>query len=259
MKILTLDDLQQRVPAAFADSPADRVSSRYSFIPTMKIVDEVQEHGWFPVAAFQSHKVEAKGHSTHKITFRRSNEAVRVGDVIPQIELINNHMGLHRFRFDSGLFRLACSNGLVVSMNLGNSRIEKIHIDKASVEVFQALTDAINRAELAAQTIPKWQAVELNFVEKQEFAKRAVLIRNNDNVCWSNHFDAHVFLQPRRDVDRPDNLWTVFNRVQENVIKGGVQGVSRTLKPITQIKEVQRINHQLWQLAAEFGALHGVN
>jgi len=51
----------------------------------------------------------------------------------------------------------------------------------------------------------------------------------------------------------------VFNVVQENVMKGGVRGAVRETKPINQVAEIQRINQGLWQLATDYGKLHGVN
>ncbi|MBN3807442.1 DUF945 domain-containing protein, partial [Paraburkholderia sp. Ac-20336] len=61
-------------------------------------------------------------------------------------------------------------------------------------------------------------------------------------------------LAPRRFEDRRDDLWTVFNRVQENLTKGGLHGRSRTgramsTRPITGIDENVKLNRALWMLA----------
>ncbi len=259
MTNLTLHDLHQMVPAAFATEPASNVSDRYSFIPSEPIIDEVMSRGWLPVEARQSHRVDDKLHATHMITFRQPNCEIEVGGVLPQLTMFNNHAAAKMFKFLGGFFRLVCSNGLIIGTGIAESRIIRIHKDGAEVDIEAAFTEAVGRLDDALQFVYKWQQVPLNFVEQNDFAAKAVLVRNHDDVCWSRHFDAHEFLTRRRDVDKSNDLWTVFNVVQENIMKGGVQGASRTTKPITQVAEIQRINQGLWQLAQDYGTLHGVN
>ncbi len=259
MQTLTIENLRTMVPAAFAAEPADRVSDRYSFIPSEPIINEVMSRGWMPTEARQSNKVADKRHATHMITFRKPEATIQVGDLLPQISLVNNHAAGKRFKFLSGFFRLVCSNGLIISAGIAESNINRVHIDGAQVDIDLVLTEAIGRFDEALTNVQRWQNVNLNFVQQQEFASAGVLIRNNNDPYWSRHFDAHEFLTRRRDGDKSNDLWTVFNVVQENILKGGVQGAVRTTKPITQVREIQRINESLWQLATDYGNLHGVN
>jgi Domain of unknown function (DUF932) len=260
MKILTEDELQRIVPAAFAEEPADHVSDRYSFISTRNVIDRLVDTGWYPVEASQSSRVHDTIHATHMVKFRKPDTRIQIGGVSPEICLFNNHMALRRISMRAGFYKWACSNGLVVSVpGTVDERIDKIHIDNAAFNFEKAFTAAANRLQTATAYIERWMEIPLNFIEQQDFAAKAVLIRNHDDPVWSKHFDAHEFLNRRRPEDRGQDLWTVFNVVQENIMKGGVQGAVRTTKPITQVAEVQRINEGLWQLATEYGTLHGVN
>ena len=61
-------------------------------------------------------------------------------------------------------------------------------------------------------------------------------------------------LQPRRIEDTSKDLWTTFNVVQENIIKGGMytrgsDGRSRRARAIKSVNEDQRLNKALWILA----------
>ena len=61
-------------------------------------------------------------------------------------------------------------------------------------------------------------------------------------------------LECRRADDTNDNLWTVFNRVQENLITGGIhsinaKGRATKTRPIRAIREDVRVNAALWQHA----------
>ncbi len=108
-------------------------------------------------------------------------------------------------------------------------------------------------------TIHQWRGIHLKNLQQADFARQAIVIRNQGNEHWSSYFDPHNFLERRRPTDKSDDLWTVFNVVQENIMRGGVTGAVRTTKPITQVAEVQRINQELWQLTTEYGTLHGKN
>lgn len=260
MKILTIDELQRDVPAAFALEPADHVSDRYSFISTERVIDQLAERDWFPIRASQSRKTQDQRHTTHQVTFRKLNTEIQLGGVCPEIHLFNNHAALKRAIMRAGFYKWACSNGLVVAVpGTVDVRFSYIHIDNAAFNFDQSFEAALIQIGTAADQIEDWMQVPLNFVEQNEFAAKAVLLRNHDDPVWSKHFDAHEFLNRRRPEDRGADLWTVFNVVQENIMKGGVQGAVRTTKPITQVAEVQRINEGLWQLATEYGKLHGIN
>lgn len=58
----------------------------------------------------------------------------------------------------------------------------------------------------------------------------------------------------RRADDAKDDLWSVFNRIQENVLRGGLSRRSPTgrlvrSRRITSIREDVRLNGALWDLA----------
>ena len=72
-------------------------------------------------------------------------------------------------------------------------------------------------------------------------------------------------LRPRRPEDASSDLWTTFNRVQENVIAGGLSAVQRdangrrvrrvSTRRINGIDQDVRLNRALWELAAKMAAL----
>lgn len=261
MNTLTLDDLHELVPAAFAEEPAlDRVSGRYSFIPTTNLIERLRQTGWFPVSARQSHRAADVRHTTHMITFRQPNPEITIGGAAAQVILTNNHMGLRRATLLAGFIKWACSNGLMVSAGVAETKANKIHIDNANLDFEQAFETAMYQLDTAVAQIAAWQKTELNFVQELDFASKAVLMKNNNDPVWSKHFDAREFLTRRRPEDRGHDLWSVFNVVQENMLQGGVMGVSRITRPITQVAETMRINQGLWNLTnAYHGELHGNN
>ncbi|EPT4935903.1 DUF932 domain-containing protein, partial [Escherichia coli] len=64
-------------------------------------------------------------------------------------------------------------------------------------------------------------------------------------------------ITPRRLEDKQNDLWTTWQRVQENMIKGGLSGRSASGKNtrtrgITGIDGDIRINKALWMIAEQF-------
>ena len=71
-------------------------------------------------------------------------------------------------------------------------------------------------------------------------------------------------MRPRRTADTGTDLWTVFNRVQENVIKGGLYGFTkdaigrpqrRRTREVKGIDQNDTLNRALWRLSMEMAKL----
>ena len=69
-------------------------------------------------------------------------------------------------------------------------------------------------------------------------------------------------LMPRRVDDRGSDLWSTFNRIQENLVKGGLNGRNtrgrrQSTRPVQGIDQNVRLNRALWMLAEEMRKLKG--
>ena len=90
--------------------------------------------------------------------------------------------------------------------------------------------------------------------ERLAFAGRALALRFPE--LEQAGMQPSQLLGCRRTEDAPDTLWSVFNRVQENLLGGGLVRrtptgrLSRTRR-ITSIREDVRLNGRLWDLAEE--------
>ena len=64
---------------------------------------------------------------------------------------------------------------------------------------------------------------------------------------------SRMLLTARRQEDIGSDLWTVFNRVQENTIRGGFkgEGQKRQSRELTNIDALSRVNLNLWNAAEE--------
>ena len=274
----SLDSVQLRMmaPAIYADTPTNpNLSNRYTHINTSMVIDDLAKMGWYPVEAKQIRKNKRSNgvRSFHMVAFQ--NPRIKIvqhrtnseGDIIedveafPRIILTNSHDGFNSFKFMVGLFRLVCSNGLVIATNeMANLSIR--HIDYS----YEALKDVIMKSmSIVEGTISKMNAMQnitLSDEDKRRIAVAALRIRKGDAIDSETEIKnedeiLEDILKPVRGEDERNDLWTVFNICQEKLIKGGYKssgqkGKMRKQRAITSIKKEIDYNQQFWQVAENF-------
>ena len=114
---LSLDGVRARAPAVFADSPHEALSSKYTFIPTGRVLTGLMSAGFVPVDARQASTRRASPlHARHVVRLRRRFETVLLKDQsIPEVVFLNSHDGTSTYQLRMGIFRVVCTNGLIVS------------------------------------------------------------------------------------------------------------------------------------------------
>jgi hypothetical protein len=94
---------------------------------------------------------------------------------------------------------------------------------------------------------------QLTMDEKVEFVQKASKIRWATGSVPST-LDLVDLLTPNRKEDEGDDLWKVFNVVQEKFVRGGVEYKSQSgrktgLRGLKNIMAVNAINTKLWETA----------
>lgn len=264
---LTKEELKQICPAAFKTEPTNpKVSGRYVQANTETVVDDLAKLGWYPVQAKQcrTNRKSSGIRSFHMIAFqnpdvkivKEDSEGNETVDTWPRIILTNSHDGFNSFKFMLGLFRLVCSNGLVVSdLEMVNMSIKHINYD------FEALRDIVKTAiEQVPNIVCQMNTMKKTILteeEKFELAKSVVKIRKGVEENEKFEIDEETvmnILDPQRKEDKSDDLWTVFNICQEKMIKGEYSDLGSNNKPrkqrkITSIKKDIDFNQKLWTVA----------
>jgi hypothetical protein len=218
----------------------------------------LQDTGFYPIRASQSNARTAQGQleTKHSIRFRlRGFDHADVGDVIPEIGLINSHNGTSAYELFFGLFRLICSNGMV-STSGELQRIRQRHSGRFNLNtIVNESRDLIGNAPAVLNVVKRWHDIELSLVDQEELAKKSI-----EAVDSSVKIAPVDVLFSRRALDVGNDLWTVFNRIQENITKGGLVGQnSAGVRSFTRsIRAVDRdlsVNRKLWTIADEFAQL----
>lgn len=249
MRVLTEQDLKVKVPSIFATTASAKVSEKYSLIPTIDIVRGMLDAGYKPVKAEQS-KGKSLEHAKHMIRFRHNSFLeVEKGELVPEIVLFNSHDGTSSYQLRAGLFRLVCMNGLVVGNPMFEQRVR--HKGDVIGQVIDAANTIIDVLPTAIQKVDEWKNIKLNDYQKVAFAESAMLLKYKPE---EKPFNPQNLLQPRRWFDKENDVFTVMNVVQENLIRGGIRYRDpqtrrrNSTRSVSSVSEDIRLNTALWTL-----------
>jgi hypothetical protein len=253
---LTEDRMRQLVPSAFAAEPWERMSQKYRMIPTIDVIAHLANHGFVPVQAQQSRtRIPGKqDYTRHMIRFNAPSDLInwhdhKVGDVVPQIALLNSHDGTSAYKIYLAMMRIACMNGLMVS----SGNIQEVSVmhkgpETLAGDVLDASYRVIEQAPTAALQIEDWSQRTLTRDHRMAYAEAALELSDH-----SLKPTAEQLIAPRRYGDNAETVWQTFNNVQENLIRGGqrtrnAQGQRRHVRAINSVNEDVRLNRALWRL-----------
>ena len=259
VSVMSDDDIRAVAPSVFAESAHESRSDRYAYIPTVNVVRAMREEGFMPVAASQGKsRTEGKeAYTKHLVRFRRQVEIDRdSGEGVPEVVMINSHDGTSSYVLLSGLLRPVCKNGLIVA----DGSIEGVrigHTGKVVEKVVQGSYKVIDSSNQSAQRAAQWAKIELAREERLAFARAAVALRFDTQ---KQQIAPESIIEIRREQDESNDLWTVFNRAQEGLIRGGQsyrseRGRNVSARPVRAIDSNVGLNQALWTLGEEMAKL----
>lgn len=252
---LTEETLRRQAPSVFASGPMAGVSSRYTFVPTARIVDGLREQDWVPVNVEEQRirNETRRGFQKHLIRFRRAEQMETLDEWNVELVLVNSHDRGCAYQLHAGIYRRICSNGLVLS----EGSFEAIRFRHAGLlgdEVVQASFRLLEYVPKVGELVQRFRARALDVRESLDLARHALLLRYPSVELAP--VEAETLLKARRVEDEGTDLWTTMNRVQENLIHGGVsdfhrdrRGKLRSVRALRGIDSKVGLNKGLWGLA----------
>lgn len=251
---LTLDAVRSRAPAVFAASPDERLSGKYTFIPTERVLAGLMSAGFVPVEARQASSRRASAvHARHIVRLRPRFRTVELRDSVAEVVFLNSHDGTSAYQLRMGLFRVVCTNGLIVSHGAFPAYCVP-HRGNVVDDVVAGAVRVSERFEGLAAQVERMEQRRLMKDEQLAFAGRALALRFP--APEQGRMQPSQLLTCRRPEDAGDDLWRVFNRCQEHLLRGGLsrrsaQGRLTRTRAIRSIRRDVALNGQLWDLAAQ--------
>jgi hypothetical protein len=172
---------------------------------------------------------DRRGFTRHIVRLRQTNgqELLNVGDSVPEIVLVNSHDGTSAYQLHAGIFRLVCSNGLVIADSTF-SKISIRHSGDVVGRVIDATSEVVREIPRIASGIRTMQAIELSPSEREAFAASALSLRESAISLEPAHL-----LHVRRAADSKPDLWSTF-KAHAHLIAAApelLEAVKRLLDP----------------------------
>jgi len=223
-------DIAERAPSVFSNHAHRNTSDKYSLVPTSRVIDAFRDSGWEVTSARQSNvRTESReGFQKHELRFARRDhlatlqaERPKAGDYLLEAILSNATDGSASFNLIAGIWRCWCDNGCTVATSLCESASFR-HIGLDIGEIVKAGQGVLNNTDRIGARIERFQQLELPETTRRWFAQEAHALR------FPEPAKAPVrparLLNARRRSDVAHDLWTTFNVIQENVVRGGQKG-----------------------------------
>lgn len=218
MKSLTIEGLKALVPSAFSGITSNSVSEKYKMVNTSEVIIHLIEMGWIPTKASETvTKLESRiGSQYHTINFQHPD--FKIGEDNIEVIITNSNNAENSFRIIMGIYRLVCSNGLVI----GDDVIEPIkltHIGSIREQVIDAINTIKLKTEEIVSIVNAMKTTKITEEQKEKLIKIAFKFRSKKDITDKQKIE---MLTVNRPEDDNDSIWETFNVIQENVVNGNM-------------------------------------
>jgi hypothetical protein len=262
---ITDKELRKTFPAIFNTRRSVQVSEDYQFYNSLQVIELMQAAGLRLVEVSQERMGWSKKRQPHTqihtMRFMQPELALRdfgVGDSRPEVVCMNSHDGRCVFRAMAGVFRLICSNGMIVADQQFGSVIRR-HYGEANAfaKVKEIVADMPRVVEKVSQRIADWSALDL--APDAQLALARLCMKERKAPEW---LLPEQVLEHRRQLEAPSadgsrDLWTTFNVLQESLTNATVhrlngEGRARAIQPVGGTVGNVGLNQALWATADTF-------
>ena len=284
-KALPISEVIENCPAVMTDIRSPETSNRYGLVNTIEAMNVLSDYGYRPTRAIQQpNRIEGREkYNKHLIAFSHKDELAKTDlESRTEVLLYNSHDGRSSLKLFAGVFRFVCDNGMIAGEGFKNV-MRHSHTTANNFE--KLLTKTLDGLPQVTDQVEKLSKTELNVKQILDLAEQAAKLRWKEapDCLKSFSFDhkepqtglyyteetIHELARPSRYEDTGRNAWKAFNRIQESILKGGVNIVSitnkhldaknwngkrRKAKGITALSENIRINQSLWDMTHELVA-----
>lgn len=243
-------------PAVFAETPSPKMSAKYAHVRTADILETFQDQGWQVRQTSSPKYSKAPQFARHALRLRhRDFLEATMDSTVPELIILNSHNGSWALRIALGMFRMVCANGMVAGNIWGGETIRHTNLHNLEDRVKHVTGQMGDMAQRMTGMINDWDRLEVPLERQLAFADQAKAIRWGKN----NPVDGSMLLEARREADKGNSLWKVFNRVQENLTQGGYNGSTSSgrtfaVKAIKNVKRDFNYNRDLMNAANDLAA-----
>lgn len=228
----------------------DKTTARFQPISTVQAVDHLQAEGWeiFKASEAKTRDPFRRPFVKHQIQLTHP-DIKPVNGLQPLVYLQNANDGTSSFSLFAGLFRFICSNGLVIGNSFISARVRHVgNVETIRGELQSGAFTVSNQFPSIMEKVELMTEKVISPEERLAFSSLAFNLRFPHKTIpqWTT---VPVGNHVRREGDKGNDLWSLYNRAQEDLITGGFNTGRRTARGIRSLTRSTVINRQLWTLA----------
>jgi hypothetical protein len=262
---LHLDEIAARIPVVTATVPHSSRTEKFVPIPTIDVLTALYADGFRATRVIQAkaRTPERMLTARHLVRLRHVNDFGAVSGSVPEISMVNALDGSAAHSFFCGFIRFECFNGLICGDAFDSFKVRHIgaHAIAASRDAVARLRETFPQM---SEAVARFKTLNVNAETELLMAQRAFNIRFDEDARTKMLTQpVHQLTRARRPADVGADLWSTFNRIQENVTRGGLHaittgadGVPRrtTARAVRAIGDNVKLNRQLWDDVLELTA-----
>jgi hypothetical protein len=229
---------------------SQRIKSKPYQIETLDAVRQFQDEGWKIKGSYQNRKKNNQI-SSHFIKMEHPDLIIRNDkgqrEALANVLINNSCTGTKPMTLDVGAYRMVCSNGLYSIDSISHAEVK--HNQKNQNHLHEIIGNFNVKANRVLEEFKKLKEVQLSSKQRSELALKAAGIRFGDDI----NFDVEQLLNTHRKEDEGDSLWSVYNRIQENLTQSNllIDRDGNLIRGINDIKDDVKVNQQLFELVHE--------
>jgi hypothetical protein len=216
-----------------------RIKQKEFYIPTLDVITKLQDEGW-RISGVAEQRGKNRKITSNYVQLQHPDFAVQNNkgkdEAFTSITLSNSCNGNRPLQMSLGLFRQVCTNGLIKFDQ--HAETEKIrHIEVNARDLDRFVVSMNGKADKLLTEVNEMKHKGLSIEDMRKLAREAASLRytNLDEINIDDIFAVN------RVEDESNDLWTVFNRIQENLTHD-----------VKNMSEDIRLNQQLFSLVESF-------
>ena len=229
---------------------SQRINSKATMVESLDAVREFQKQGWNIAGAYEQRNKQNRKIGSHFIRmehpdFKVTNSKGKT-DAVATMNISNSTTGIKPMELDLGAYRQVCSNGAIAHTSYSSAKVP--HTEQGQYTLQEILCDLGIRTQGVMEEFNRLKEKNVSPQEAMNLATEAAEIRFGKG----HRIDVSQLLNVVREEDKGDDVWTVFNRIQENLTQPHriVDHLGNVMNGVSSIEEDTRINKELFELVA---------
>jgi hypothetical protein len=194
-----------------------KIKQKPFYVPTVEVIEMLQNDGWLIKGVAEqrekNRKVSSNYVQLHHPDFSLKNRLGKT-EAVSSLTISNSCDGNKPLIMDLGLYRQVCSNG-VIAFDEHGERIQIKHTEVNYKNLRNFISLVNNKTDKVLESFGILQNKNMTVEEAREFAYKAAKLRHDEDKI--SDVVINDLLSINRIEDEGNDLWTVFNRIQENL------------------------------------------